>query len=133
MSKHLKIEKQLFSMIKWACRARTGIGPKLCVLLHSYGDLCYRLHVYFLSLLLSTHNQHQNMCLCKGNELHHPPIMNYTQSTPKQSKSKSLFKSKTSITTLYSNHDSLQWEVVFIKVTNTPLYINQKETSQEVS
>jgi hypothetical protein len=32
---------------------------------------------------------------------------------------------------LYSNHDSLQREVVFFKVINTPLYTNQKETSQE--
>jgi hypothetical protein len=22
-------------------RTRTGIGPKLCILSHSYGDLCY--------------------------------------------------------------------------------------------
>jgi hypothetical protein len=35
--------------------------------------------------------------------------------------------------TLYSNHDSLQREVVSLKVTNTPLYTNQKETSQETS
>ncbi len=164
----------------WACRTRTGIGPKLCILLHSYGDLCYWLHIYFLTLLLSTHNQHQNMCLCIGNELHHPstmnytlstpktyvyawvvnliiplpqtthnqhqnmclcigndlhhsPTMNYTLSTPKTIKTKSLSKNKTSIITLYSNHDFLQREVVFLKVTNTPLYTNQKETSQETS
>jgi hypothetical protein len=24
-----------------ACQTRTGLGPKLCVLAHSYGDLCY--------------------------------------------------------------------------------------------
>jgi hypothetical protein len=57
--------------------------------------------------------------------------MNYTLSTPKIIKTKSLSKSKTSITTLYLNHDYLQREVVFLKVINTPLYTNQKETSQE--
>jgi hypothetical protein len=25
------------------------------ILLHSYGDLCYRLHIYFLTLMLSIH------------------------------------------------------------------------------
>jgi hypothetical protein len=59
--------------------------------------------------------------------------MNYTFSTPKQSKPKNLSKNKTLITTLYSNHDSLQREVVSLKVTNTPLYINNKKTSQEAS
>jgi hypothetical protein len=153
----------------WKCKTRMSIGSKLYILLHSYGNLCYWLHIYFLALLLSTHNQHQNMCLCigdelhypstmnytlptpkniclcissqshhspttnthnqhqnmclcKGNELHHPPIMNYTLSTPKQSKPKSLSKSKISITTLYSNHDSLQREGCFSR-SQTPFYI----------
>ncbi len=68
----------------------------------------------------TTHNQHQNMCLCIGNEPHHSPIMNYTLSTPKTIKNKCFKKTKTSITTLYSNHNFTQREVVFLKVTNTP-------------
>jgi hypothetical protein len=43
------------------------------------------------------------------------------------------FQSKISIIVLYSNYDYLQREVVFLKVTDTSLYINQKETSQETS
>jgi hypothetical protein len=46
---------------------------------------------------------------------------------------KSFKKIKTSIlTTLHSNHNFVQMEVS-LKVTNTPLYINQKETSRETS
>jgi hypothetical protein len=42
----------------------------------------------------TTHYQHQNMCLCIGNESHHYPTMNYTLSTPKQSKPKVFQKPK---------------------------------------
>jgi hypothetical protein len=59
-------------------------------------------------------------------------IINPTMNT-KTIKTKRFSKSKTSTTTLYSNYDSLQRKVVFLKVTNTPLYTNQKETSQETS
>jgi hypothetical protein len=57
--------------------------------------------------------------------------MNYTLLTPKTIKTKSLSKTKTSITTLYSNHNFVQREAMLLKVTNTPLYTNQKETSQK--
>jgi hypothetical protein len=38
------------------CRIRTCLGPKYVCLLHSYRNLCYWLHNYFLTLLLSMHN-----------------------------------------------------------------------------
>jgi hypothetical protein len=49
----------------WYCKTWTGLGPKLCVLSHNYGDLCYWLHIYFLILLLSSHKQDQNMSMHK--------------------------------------------------------------------
>jgi hypothetical protein len=68
-----------------------------------------------------------------GNGLHHPPTMNHTLSTPKQSKAKVFPKAKFQEQLCIPNYDSLQRKVVFFKVTNTPLYTNQKETSQETS
>jgi hypothetical protein len=51
----------------------------------------------------------------------------------KYSKIKSFFKIKTSIlTTLYSYHNFVQMKM-FLKITNTSLYTNQKETNQETS
>jgi len=48
-------------------------------------------------------------------------------------KTKSFSKIKTSIiTTLYSYHNLVQMKV-FLKITNTSLYTNQKETNQETS
>ncbi len=49
------------------------MGPKLYILLHNYGDLCSRLHIYFFTLLL----------FMLGSEPYHSPTTNYTQSTPK--------------------------------------------------
>jgi hypothetical protein len=55
------------------------------------------------------------------------------ETTPKPFKTKSRSKIKTSIlTTLHSNHNFVQREVS-LKVSNTPLYTNQKETNQETS
>jgi hypothetical protein len=86
-----------------------------------------------LTILLpqTSHNQHQNMNLCVGGELtillpqtsHNQPQNNQNQ--------KPFLNIKASITTLYSNRNSLQWEVMCVKVTNTYLYTNPKETSQE--
>ncbi len=82
----------------------------------------------------STHNQHQHICLRIGGEPQHSSTMNYTLSQSKQSKPKAFPKKiKTFIPTLYSNHHSLQREEVCVKVTNTSLYTNPKETSQEPS
>ncbi len=66
--------------------------------------------------------------LCK---LYHFPSMNLTLTTPKPFKTKSRSKIKTSIlTTSHSNHNFIQREVS-LKVINTLLYTNQKETSQK--
>jgi hypothetical protein len=78
------------------------------ILLHSYGDLCYRLHIYFLTLLClyiqpyhsPTHNQHQHICLCVGDEPQHFSTKNFTLSHSKQSKPKAFPKSKTFIPNL---------------------------------
>jgi hypothetical protein len=51
----------------------------------------------------------------------------------KYSKPKALLKSKLQFSqTLYSYHNFVQMKV-FLKVTNTSLYTNQKETNQETS
>jgi hypothetical protein len=73
------------------------------------------------------------MSLCVGGEPQHPSTMNYTLSHSKQSKPKAFPKIKTFMLTLYSNHNSLQREEMCVKVTNTSLYTNSKETSQEPS
>jgi hypothetical protein len=55
-------------------------------------------YAWVISLIIllpqTTHNQHQNMYLSIGIELHHPPAMNYTLSTLKQSKPKVFSKAK---------------------------------------
>jgi hypothetical protein len=73
------------------------------------------------------------MSLCVGGEPQHSSTMNYTLSHSKQSKPKAFLKIKTFIPTLYSNQNSLQGEEVCVKVTNTSLYTNPKETNQEPS
>jgi hypothetical protein len=73
------------------------------------------------------------MSLYVGGEPQHPSTKNYTLSHSKQSKPKAFPKIKTFIKTLYSNQNSLQREEVCVKVTNTSLYTNPKETSQEPS
>jgi hypothetical protein len=73
------------------------------------------------------------MSLCVGGEPQHSSTMNYTLSHSKQLKPKAFPKIKTFIATLYSNHNSLQRGEVCVKVTNTSLYTNPKEISQEPS
>ncbi len=61
------------------------------------------------------------------------PTMNYTYTTLKLFKTKSLSKLKLQfLETLYSYHNFIQMKM-FFKVTNTSLNTNQKETNQETS
>jgi hypothetical protein len=94
------------------------------ILLHSYGDLCYRLHIYFLTPLClyiqpyhsPTHNQHQHICLCVGDEPQHFSTKNFTLSHSKQSKPKAF--PKTFIPHLvFQTHHYLQRKEVSLKVT----------------
>jgi hypothetical protein len=59
--------------------------------------------------------------------------MNYTLSHSKQSKPKAFPKTKFQQQLCIPNYDYLQRKEVCVKVTNTSLYTNPKETSQEPS